>query len=75
MKLCTKEWTNMSLLIRKRVSIQIQTLWSFVNFRTKNLIDMQCLFHCQFDSQAKGRHMELSFNVNYYFVLYLRINL
>ena len=52
MKLCTKEWTNMSLLIRKGVSIQIQTLWSFVNFRNKNLIDMQCLFHCQFDSQG-----------------------
>ena len=52
MKLCTKEWTNMSLLIRKSVSIQIQTLWSFVNFRKKNLIDMQCLFHCQFDSQG-----------------------
>ena len=52
MKLCTKEWTNMSLLIRKSVSIQIQTLWSLVNFRNKNLIDMQCLFHCQFDSQG-----------------------
>ena len=35
------------------MSIQIQTLWSFVNFRNKNLIDMQCLFHCQFDSQCE----------------------
>ena len=75
MKLCAKEWTNMSLLIRKSVSIQIQTLWSFVNFRNKNLIDSNVYFIANLIPKGKGRHMELSFNVNYYFVLYLRINL